>query len=101
VEKIAARSVGAVAVDPVLLAQLGLVLVLLAGVAHLVAAMGELALMAVQAGAFLLEIAADFRLEARIGGVVNGAGAEGALPFVLLITAAAVIAVAVITAAAN
>jgi len=83
-------------VDPVLLAELGLVLVLLARVPHLVVAVGKLTLRAVQARPLLLEVAADLRLEARIGRVVvsGRAGAQRALPFV-------VFAAAVDVAAAN
>ncbi len=70
-EEVAARPIGTVAVDPVLLAELRLVLVLLARVPHLVAAVGKLALVAVEAGALLLEVATDLSLETRIGRLIT------------------------------
>ena len=71
-DEVAARPVGAVAGDPVFLAELGLVL----AVAHhvlpqLVLAVGELAELAVQAGALLLEVPADLGLEPGVGAAVG------------------------------
>ena len=70
--EVAARTVGAVAGDPVLLAQHRLVLAVAHHVAaQLVLAVGELAEVAVQAGALLLEVAADLGLEAAVGLVAD------------------------------
>jgi len=69
VDEVAAGAIGTVASDPVLLAQLRLVL----RVAHhvlpqLVFAVGELTKPPVHAGALLLEVPADLGLEPRVGG---------------------------------
>jgi len=62
--EVAARSIGAVAGDPVLLAQLGLVLAVPHHVLpQLVVTVRELAEVAVKAGPLLLEVAADLCLE--------------------------------------
>jgi hypothetical protein len=72
VYEVAAQTVGAVAGDPVLLAQLRLVLAVAHHVAaQLVLAVGELAEVAVQAGALLLEAAAVLGLEVRVEAVVG------------------------------
>ena len=71
--EVAARSVGAVSSDPVLLAELGLVLGVPGHVPlHLVLAVRELAELAVEAGALLLEVPADLGLEPWVGAAVAG-----------------------------
>ena len=70
--KIAAGSISTVACHPILLTRLGLVL----GVPHhiapkLVLAVGKLAEIPIEAGALLLEVAADLGLEAGVGALVT------------------------------
>ena len=74
VDKVATRPIGAVASHPILLTRLRLVL----GVPHdvppqLVLPMSKLAEVAVEAGALLLEVAADLGLEPGVGALVHGA----------------------------
>ena len=70
--KIAAGSISTIACHPILLTRLGLVL----GVPHhiapqLVLAVGKLAEVPIEAGALLLEVAADLGLEAGVGALVT------------------------------
>jgi len=68
VDEVAPGAVGTVATDPVLLAELGLVLVVPDHVLpELVLPMGKLTQLSVEAGSFLLEVAADLGLEPRVG----------------------------------
>ena len=74
VDKVAARPIGTVTSHPILLARLGLVL----GVPHnvppqLMLPMSKLAEVAVEAGALLLEVAANLGLEAGVGTLVRAA----------------------------
>ena len=74
VDKVATRPIGTVASHPILLTRLRLVL----GVPHnvppqLVLPMSKLAEVAIQAGALLLEVAADLGLEPGIGALVHSA----------------------------
>lgn len=65
--EIASGSVDAVAVDPVLLAQLGLVFGVADDLAELDLAVGELTLLAVDAVTDVFEVPADFRFVSRVG----------------------------------
>ena len=73
-DKVAPRPICTVASNPILLTRLRLVL----GVPHdvppqLVLPMSKLAEVAVEAGALLLEVAADLSLEPGVGALIHGA----------------------------
>lgn len=67
VDEVAARTVGTVARDPILLAQLGLVFILLASLPHFLISMCKLTVKAIETASLLFEVSTDFSLEARIG----------------------------------
>ena len=73
-DKVGARPIGAVASNPILLARLSLVLGVPYNIpSQLMLSMSKLAEVAIEAGALLLEVAADLSLETGVCTLINRA----------------------------